>query len=175
MRTAIALADDGGIQSLSMRKLARELGVEAMSLYHHVKNKEDLIDGMVDVVFEEMDPPSVDAPCKSAMRERVQSARRVFSRHPWAIMLMEARTSPGVATLRHHDTVVRCLREAGFSMPMVGHAMSLVDSYVRGFAIREAQIVEREQLATAQDQFEFGLRLILDALEAAARSRPAGQ
>ena len=107
--TAIALADAEGIGSLSMRRLAQELGVEAMSLYHHVANKDDILDGMVDMVFGEIELPSDGADWKTAMRDRARSARAAMTRHPWAISLMESRSSPGPATLRHHDAVHRRL------------------------------------------------------------------
>ncbi|MDN4611561.1 TetR/AcrR family transcriptional regulator [Arthrobacter burdickii] len=138
MQVAVGLADAGGLESLSMRKLAQELGVEAMSLYYHVKNKDDLIDGMVDVVFSEIVLPSPGEDWKTAMRERAESARAVLARHPWAIALM--RSTPGAATLRHLDATIGCLRTAGFSPAMAGHAMSLLDSYVDGFALQEAAL-----------------------------------
>jgi AcrR family transcriptional regulator len=138
VRTAVALADAGGLESLSMRKLARGLGVEAMSLYHHVKNKDDLIDGMVDLVFDEILLPSADAPWRTAMEDRARSARAVWARHPWAISLM--RSTPGAATLRHLDAVIGCLLGAGFSLPLAAHAMSVLDSYVDGFALQEASL-----------------------------------
>lgn len=138
VQVAVSLADAGGLESLSMRKLAQELGIEAMSLYYHVKNKDDLIDGMVDVVFSEIVLPSPDDGWKSAMRERAESARAVLARHPWAIALM--RSTPGAATLKHLDATIGCLRGAGFSPAMAGHAMSLLDSYVDGFALQEASL-----------------------------------
>lgn len=140
VQVAIRIADREGIQSLTMRKLAGELGVEAMSLYHHVKNKEALVDCMMDAVYTEIAPPTADPLCRRPMRERVESERSVLARHPWALTVPGSRTSSGEATLKHHDTVVRCLLAAGFSMPMVGHAMSLLDSYVRGFSMQEASL-----------------------------------
>ena len=113
LRAAVAFADENGIATLSMRKLGEVLGVEAMSLYNHVANKGDLLDGMIDLVFSEIDLPSGAAGWKTAMRQRAASARQVLSRHRWAIGLMESRSSPGPATLRHHDAVIGCLREAG--------------------------------------------------------------
>ena len=133
----LALADSGGIASLSMRKLGQEVGVEAMSLYKHVANKEDLLDGMVDLVFQELDPPPAQAAWKKAMRARAFDMRNALDRHPWAIGLMESRRTPGPASLRHHDAVIRCLLEAGFSMHMTAHAYALLDSYVYGFALQE--------------------------------------
>jgi AcrR family transcriptional regulator len=140
LQAAVALADESGSESLSMRKLGEAVGVEAMSLYHHVANKDDLLDGMIDVVFGEIELPSDTGEWKRAMRERALSARRILSRHGWAIRFMESRTSPGPATLRHHDAVLGCLRNAGFSVPLAAHAFSLLDSYIYGFAMQERSL-----------------------------------
>ena len=113
----VAFADEHGIASLSMRKLGQALGVEAMSLYNHVANKDQLLDGMVDLVFAEIDLPDVEADWKTAMRDRAESARQALGRHPWAINLMSTRTSPGPATLRHHDAVIGSLRALGSQSP----------------------------------------------------------
>ena len=137
---AIDLADEGGDEALTMRGLGRALGVEAMSLYNHVANKDDLLDGMVDLVFAESAPPPRGAGWKAAMRQRAIAAREVLARHPWAIGLMESRRRPGPATLRHHDAVIGCLREAGFSVAMAAHAYSVLDSYVYGFALQQASL-----------------------------------
>lgn len=139
VRVAVELADAGGIESLSMRKLAGELGIEAMSLYYHVKGKDDILDGMLDAVYAEMQVPQAGGGWRAAMLERARSTRAVLARHPWAIS-MDARTSPGAATLGHLDATIGVLRAAGFSMPLVGHAMSLLDSYVQGFAMQEATL-----------------------------------
>ena len=140
LRTAVDLADTGGIATLSMRSLAHELGVEAMSLYRYVRNKDDMVDGMVDHVFGEIGLPLGGADWKAAMRQQAISARQVLARHSWAIGLMESRSRPGPATLRHHDTVLGCLREAGFSIAMAAHAYSLLDSYIYGFALHQASL-----------------------------------
>jgi AcrR family transcriptional regulator len=140
LAAAVALADRGGIGSLSMRKLAQELGVEAMSLYHHVANKDDILDGLVDVVFGEIDLPSGDEGWKAAMRRRALSAREALRRHPWATGLMDSRPTPGAANLRHHDAVLGVLRGAGFSLELAAHAYSLLDSYIYGFALQEASL-----------------------------------
>src|SRR3954452_19959295 len=137
---AVAFADEHGIASLSMRKLGEVLGVEAMSLYNHVANKDRLLDGMVDLVFGEIDLPAGKADWKIAMRERAQSARRALGRHPWAITLMSTRTTPGPATLRHHDAVIGSLRAGGFSITLAAHAFSALDSYIYGFALQEATL-----------------------------------
>ncbi|MCU1485826.1 MAG: putative TetR family transcriptional regulator [Actinomycetia bacterium] len=140
LAAAIALADGTGIESLSMRKLGEALGVEAMSLYNHVANKVDLLDGMVDVVFTEIELPTPGTPWRPAMRARAASARAALARHPWATPLMQSRTTPGPATLRHHDAVIGAFRAAGFSVPLTAQAMSVVDAYVYGFALQEASL-----------------------------------
>jgi AcrR family transcriptional regulator len=151
---AVALADQSGSESLSMRKLGEAVGVEAMSLYHHVANKEDLLDGMIDVVFGEIDLSFCGEDWKEAMRQRAMSARRVLSRHGWAIGFMESRSSPGPATLRHHDAVIGCLRDAGFSIELAAHAFSVLDSYIYGFALQERSLpfhTPEETAELAQD------------------------
>ena len=140
LRTAVALADRGGVGSLSMRKLAQELGVEAMSLYHHVANKDDILDGIVDVVFAEIELPAGEADWKAAMRRRAVSACEALRRHPWATALMESRATPGPANLRHHDAVLGILRNAGFSVELAAHAYSLLDAYIYGFALQETSL-----------------------------------
>ena len=150
LRTAVTLADEGGIDALSMRKLGQALGVEAMSLYNHVTGKGDLLDGMIDVVFAEIGLPAGDGGWKRAMRQRAVAAREVLGRHRWAIGLMESRRSPGPATLRHHDAVLGCLREAGFPVALAAHAYSLLDSYIYGFALQEASLPFGSEEETAQ-------------------------
>jgi AcrR family transcriptional regulator len=140
LQAAVAFADEQGIASLSMRKLGEVLGVEAMSLYNHVANKSELLDGMVDMVFREIGLPAGGADWKSAMRQRAVMARQVLSRHHWAIGLMGSRASPGPATLRHHDAVIGSLLAADFSVEMAAHAFSVLDSYIYGFALQEASL-----------------------------------
>ena len=140
LRVAVALADSAGIESLTMRKLGVELGVEAMSLYNHVANKADLLDGMIDIVFAEIDLPTSETDWRTAMRRRAVSARDVLSRHRWATGLMESRTTPGPATLRHHDTVLGILRGAGFSIELAAHVYSALDSHIYGFALQEPSL-----------------------------------
>jgi AcrR family transcriptional regulator len=140
LRAAIRLADREGIGSLSMRKLGQKLSVEAMSLYNHVRNKVDLLDGMVDVVFGEIELPANGVDWRTAMRLRAISARQALLRHPWAIGLMESRAAPGPATLRHHDAVLGSLRTAGFSIDMAAHAYSIVDGYIYGFTLTESTL-----------------------------------
>ena len=137
LAAAIALADQGGFESLTMRKLAKELGVEAMSLYNHVANKDDILDGIIEIVFSEIEPPSTEVDWKTAMRQRAISTREALARHRWAIGLMEGRANHGPANLSLHNAVLGCLRAAGFSMEMTVHAYSVQDSYIYGFALQE--------------------------------------
>lgn len=139
LQAAVALADEAGLDGFSMRGLAQELGVVPMALYKHVANKDDLLDGMVDIVFGEMDPPSAGEDWRSALRRRALSARATLKRHSWAIGLMESRR-PGPANLRHHNATMGCLREAGFSFEMAVHAYSVQDAYIYGFALQEQDL-----------------------------------
>jgi AcrR family transcriptional regulator len=140
LEVAIALADEAGVESLTMRRLAKELGVEAMSLYNHVANKEDLLDAMVDIVFGEIEAPSTDVDWRTAMRLRAISVRAALSRHRWAIGLVESRTMPGPENLRLHNAVLGCLREAGFSLEMTINASSALDAYIYGFALQQKSL-----------------------------------
>src|ERR1700748_1528033 len=136
LQAAIALADEDGFEGLSMRRLAQELGVVPMALYKHVANKDELHDGMVGLVFRDIESPPIDDDWRSAMRRRAISVREAMTRHSWAIGLMETR-SPGPANLRNHNAVMGCLREAGFSFEMAIHAYSVQDAYIYGFAQQE--------------------------------------
>lgn len=213
LRAALALADAGGHEALSMRNLGKQLGVEAMSLYNHVANKEDILDGLVDIVFSEIEVPEPgEVDWKAALRRRAISVRAALNRHRWAVGLMEGRMSPGPANLRNHNAVMGCLRESGFSFQDAVHAYSVMDAYIYGFALQERDLPfdAPEEVAAVQDakqrnapdmtaypylveiftematagydfetEFEFGLDLILDALERsrgrAARSARAGR
>jgi AcrR family transcriptional regulator len=140
LHSALAVADGGGIASLTIRSLAERLGVKPMSVYHYVANKDEILNGIVDLVFGEIELPVAGGDWRFEMCRRAASARRALNRHPWAIGLMESRTAPGPATLRHHDAVIGALRAAGFSVAMTAHAYSLIDSYVYGFALQEASL-----------------------------------
>lgn len=140
LATAMRLADAEGLEALTMRRLAKELGVEAMSLYHHVANKDDILDGMADIVFSEIALPSHDVDWQAAMRQRAASQRAALLRHPWALSILESRSSPGPATLRHHDAVLGRCRAAGFSVAMSAHAFSLIDSFIYGFVLQEIKL-----------------------------------
>lgn len=140
IEAAIDLADEVGLDALSMRKLGDRLGVEAMSLYNHIANKDDLLDGMMDTFTASIEIPSPGDEWKDAMRLRARSAREQFRRHPWALSIMETRTNPGLETLRYHNAIIGVLREAGFSLAMAGHAFALLDAFIFGFALQERNI-----------------------------------
>ncbi|WP_434316530.1 TetR/AcrR family transcriptional regulator [Leifsonia sp. P73] len=150
LASALARADAAGLDALSMRALAAELGVVPMALYKHVANKDELIDGMVDLVWAEVEPPAIrgvaaeagstaapTVPWHAAMRARAVSLREALRRHPWAVGLMESRMRPGLANLAAHNAMMGCLREAGFSFRATVHATSVLDAYVYGFALQE--------------------------------------
>lgn len=138
--TAMSIADSDGLSAVSMRAVARRLGVEAMSLYHHVPNKEGILDAMVDAVFVEFHAPEPGADWAHEMRRRSLSAREAIKRHPWAIGLMDSRRNAGFETLRHHDAVIGCFREAGFSLVLTGHAFAVLDAHLYGFLVQELSI-----------------------------------
>jgi AcrR family transcriptional regulator len=137
---AVELADRDGLASLSMRSLARHVGVEAMSLYHHIANKEALLDGMVDIVFSEMHLPRNDRDWADEMRRRSNSGREALTRHRWAIGLMDSRSAPGPDTLRHHDAVLGCLRAGGFPVRLAAHAFAVLDAFLYGFMVQELSL-----------------------------------
>ena len=167
LAAAVALADEGGVEELSMRKLARKLGVEAMSLYNHIANKDHLLDGMVDFVVGEIEPPSPSADWKQEIRRSAILTRDALNRHRWAIGLLDARPGPGGASARLHEAGLACLREAGVSADGATHALAVQDAYTYGYALREAtrpSILDSDGSGHGQE-FLFGLDLILDALE----------
>ncbi len=137
---AMALADEIGIEHFTIRKLADALETKPMTIYHHVPSKEAIIDGLVDRVFAEFERPLSDLGWQVAMRHRCISARAALRRHPWATPLMASRTNPGPENLGHHDVVLECLIDAGFSLDMTAHAYALLDAYVYGVALQEANL-----------------------------------
>jgi len=137
---ATAVADAGGLSGLTIRSLATELGIKPMSVYHYVANKDEILDGIVDLVYSEIEPPTVGGEWRPEMQRRARSARLVLGRHPWSIALLQSRLNPGPATLRHHDAVIGTLRAAGFSIEATAHAFALLDSYIHGFALSEASL-----------------------------------
>jgi AcrR family transcriptional regulator len=150
-----------------MRKLADELGAGAMSLYHYVPNKTDLIDGMIDIVFSEIELPSPEDEWKTAMRKRAVSTREALARHPWAIGEMEGRSTHGPSNLRLHDAVLGCLRAAGFSLEMTVHAYSVQDSYIYGFALQE-----RDMSSESADDFAAEAQRQMQAYQAVLADYP---
>lgn len=140
MAAAVELADEVGLDGLTMRELARRVGLKPMSLYHHVDDKDDLLDGMVDAVFAEIELPADTTDWKAALRLKAITARRSLTRHPWAIGLLESRTTPGPANLQHHDRVLGILHQAGFALMAATRANAILDSYTYGFALQEASL-----------------------------------
>ncbi len=159
LRTAVALADEGGVDSLSMRRIAQELGVVPMALYKHVANKDEMLDGMVDVVVGEIDPPLAGADWKTAIRARVLSARRALLRHPWTSRVIESRISPTPTVIGYMDEMIGILRQGGFSVDLTHHAMHAMGSRALGFSQElfddtpddppEIQAIAAQQMAEA--------------------------
>jgi len=154
LNAAVALADERGIDALSMRKLAETLGIEAMSLYNHVKNKDDLLDGMVDMVVAEIELPATNIHWKLALRQRAISAQEMLLRHSWASMLIVSRINIGPAMLRYSDASMGCLRAAGFSYALADHAINAIDSHIYGFTLLKSNFpIEEQEYAQAAEQF----------------------
>jgi AcrR family transcriptional regulator len=149
MELAVEIADREGIEAVTMRRLARELKVEAASLYHHVRGKDEILDSMVDSVAAEIEIPTNTAGWRDSIRQRAQNTRTVLRRHPWAVSLMASRNTPGPATLALLEAGIRAFREGGFSVPEAAHAVSAVDSYVHGFALQEANLPFRDETELA--------------------------
>ncbi|MEZ5157943.1 MAG: TetR/AcrR family transcriptional regulator [Candidatus Nanopelagicales bacterium] len=198
LRVAMQLADQQGLSALTMRALAQRLDRKPMAVYHHLRGKEEILDGLVDMVFAEIEDPRPEGDWREELAARCHSARSVLGKHPWVIGLMESRTNPGPATVKHHDAVIGTLRRGGFSVALTAHAYALIDSYLYGFAVQEAGLpfeadtVDEiaEEMVSAlpaeqyphlveltvehvlqpgydfADEFDFGLSLILDGLEA---------
>jgi len=138
VEAAAEVADRGGITAVSMRNVGAELGVKAMSLYHHVSDKEALLDALSEWVFAQIEMPVIGDPWRAAMIRRAESARAVLGRHPWALGMLESRPTPGRALLRHHDRVLGCLLTEGFSVKLATHAFSTLDAFVYGFVLTES-------------------------------------
>jgi AcrR family transcriptional regulator len=153
---AIGLADAQDLAALSMRSVAQRLGVTPMSLYNHVANKEELLDGMVDAVFAEFYSPVPGAEWRSELRRRAMTARVALKRHPWAVGLMDSRRNAGYQTLLHHDAVIGCLREAGFSLTLTGHAFAVLDAHLYGFLVQEVSM----PFEPGQDLAELGSQIV---------------
>jgi AcrR family transcriptional regulator len=149
LRVALAVADAEGLDAVTMRRLARELDVEAASLYHYVNGKNQILDGLVDLVAAEIEPPTRSTNWRTAIPQRAHNTRASLRRHPWAVSLMASRTSPGSATLGLLETGIRCFREGGFSVRQAAHAISVVDSYVHGFVLQEVNLPFRDETELA--------------------------
>lgn len=200
LNAALALADEGGAEAVSMRRVGKVLGVEAMSLYKHVADKEAILDGIADLVMEEVEVPTPDLDWRMSVRRSAISAHEAFRRHPWAGPVVESRLNPGPARLRYLDAVVGVLRAAGFDTAMVARAFMAIDSHTYGFTMQElalpfdaasapdvagemaarvfadgypnlAAMAELAMSGAPLLDFEFGLDLLLDGLE---RLRPTG-
>ncbi len=152
IQAAIKIADAGGIEELSMRKLGRELGVEAMALYHHFANKNQLIEGMVDYVHAEIEAPTNADTWRIFMQSRAESAFEVLLRHSWATTIMEASVNPGPSTLKDSESMIGCFREAGFSVEMTVHAVTVINIYVYGAAQQYARL----SFSTVEQAAELG-------------------
>jgi AcrR family transcriptional regulator len=169
LSAAVVLADENGIESFSMRKLGEALGVEAMSLYNHVASKDDLLAGMVDMIFGEIDLVSDEAADWTVvLRQRAMSAREVLERHRWAIAVMDSRPSPGPATLAHFEAILGCLREAGFSIEMTVHAYGVIYGYVYGFVLtsnppsQTADIVRQITQRADPEQYPYSTEIMVE-------------
>jgi AcrR family transcriptional regulator len=166
---AAAVADGTGLSGVSMRSVGKQLGVEAMSLYHHISGKEQLLDELSDWVFRLIELPAPDAGWRDGMRTRARSARTVLSAHPWGLTLVESRRAAGPAVLAHHDAVLGCLRRDGFSVRAAAHAFSVIDAYVYGFVLTEQRLPfepdERvedyvAELALPADQYPYLMEMV---------------
>jgi AcrR family transcriptional regulator len=159
------VADEHGTAGLTMRAVAQRLGTSPMAIYHYVATKDELIDGLVDLVFGEIDLPSPDGEWREEISRRMGSARAALRRHPWAISFMEARTSPGANSLGRHEATLATLRQNGFSLAATAHAYALIDSYVYGFAVQETTLpvegpegfgeLAEQMMATFEDAYPY--------------------
>lgn len=173
---AAAVADRSGLTKVSMRSVGAELGVEAMSLYHHVANKDALLDALAEWAFVQIELPKIGDPWRDAMVLRAESARAVFKAHPWAIGMLESRPNPGPALLRHHDRVLGCLLTEGFSAALATHAFSTIDAFVYGFALTEsalpfapeegAEAAFAAQVAPSPEDYPYLARSLAELFEA---------
>ncbi|UOQ88498.1 TetR/AcrR family transcriptional regulator [Agromyces endophyticus] len=160
IEAAMSVADDGGLAAVSMRNVGRALGAEAMSLYHHVSGKEELLDLLADAAFEQIPLLDIGTPWRRAMTERAHAMRAVLGAHPWALGLLESRSNPGRAVMRHHDRVLGVLRTDGFPLSLAAHAYSVLDAYIYGFVLTEISLPFTPDVGA--DAFAEGLELPVD-------------
>ncbi len=156
LQAALAVADEGGTTGLTIRAVAQRLGTSPMAIYHYVATKDEILDGLVDLVFAEIEPPAPEGPWRAEIAKRMGSARAALRRHPWAISLMESRTTPGPASLSRHEATLATLRRNGFSVAAAAHAYALIDSYVYGFAVQETTL----PLGAAEDAGELAQQMM---------------
>lgn len=161
VEAAVAVADHGGLSAVSMRNVGRELGVEAMSLYHHVANKEALLDALADWIFTRIEVPDEQEPWRQGMVKRAASARMILGSHPWSLGLIESRNTPGPALLRHHNAVIGCLRGSGFPVALASHTFSVIDAYVYGFVLTEQNLPFDSAATTGAEDFATGVALLI--------------
>lgn len=147
---AMNLADEHGIDAVTMRRLAQELGVQAMSLYHHIESREAILDGLVERAFEEIELPAEDVQWRAAMTLRARSAREALLRHPWAVPLLDSRSDPGPATLQHHNAVLGHLRRGGFTVAEAAQAFAVLDAYIYGFVVQERALPLQPEALTGE-------------------------
>ena len=174
----IELADRDGIESISMRRLAQELGVEAMSLYTHVRNKDDLLDGMVDAVIGKIPTSADGADWKTSLRQMVLAARSIVLTHPWAPRLIESRTTPGPATMRYINTVIGLLREGGFTIAQAHHAIHILGSRALGFTqelFDDSEDLEPEKAASLASELGPALPYIAEMVLAVTHGGALGR
>jgi AcrR family transcriptional regulator len=157
---AMQVADDGGLAAVSMRSVGKALGAEAMSLYHHVSGKEELLDLLAEAAFEEIPLVEIGTPWRTAMTSRADAMRAVLTAHPWALGLLESRSNPGPAVIRHHDRVLGVLRGDGFDLALAAHAYSVLDAYIYGFVLTELSLPFTPEVGA--DAFAEGLELHAD-------------
>lgn len=161
VEAAVAVADRGGLTAVSMRNVGRELGVEAMSLYHHVASKEALLDDLADWIFSRIELPDEREPWREGMVKRATSARDVLASHPWALGLIESRSNPGPALMRHHNGVIGCLRGGGFPVALASHTFSVIDAYVYGFVLTEQNLPFDSSAAAGAEDFAAGVAVLI--------------
>lgn len=165
LQAALEAADEGGLAGLTIRSVAKRLGTSPMAVYHYVATKDEILDGLVDLVFTEIEPPTPGEPWRPEIARRMDSARVALRRHPWAIALMESRTAPGSVSLSRHEATLATLRQGGFSVAATAHAYALIDSYVYGFAVQESSLpigrpedageLAREMLAGFEQEYPY--------------------
>jgi AcrR family transcriptional regulator len=158
---AVALADEIGLEPLTIRRLAEHLGAKPMSLYHYVDGKDDIVDGMVGRVFDEVGRADPTLPWRDAIRQRARAVRAALRRHPWAIPIMESRRKPGADILDHHEAMLTAWLATGFPLPVIAHGVAVVDAFVYGFALQEAALPLGGDAETGGDLTEVSEQIVV--------------